>query len=108
MLPYHFNGQPLTHILHPVSLNSLMIMPVKTILIAAALSIGLVSCSRGISGVNSSDPYIAQQAQKAQILQDQVDTQKKLVDAEKQKLKSLQLQLDGAKQNLKGRKMAGI
>ncbi len=85
-----------------------MIMPVKTILIAAALSIGLVSCSRGISGVNSSDPYIAQQAQKAQILQDQVDTQKKLVDAEKQKLKSLQLQLDGAKQNLKGRKMAGI
>jgi hypothetical protein len=83
------------------------IMPIKTILIATALSIGLVSCSHNISGVNSSDPYIAQQAQKAQTLKDQVDTQKRLVEAEKQKLKSLQLQLDGAKQNLKGRKMTG-
>jgi len=82
-------------------------MPIKTILIAAALSVGLVSCSHNISGVNSSDPYIAEQAQKAQTLKDQVDTQKKLVDAEKQKLKSLELQFDGAKQNLKGRKIAG-
>lgn len=80
-------------------------MPIKTILIAAAISVGLVSCSHNISGVNSSDPYIAQQAQKAQTLKDQVDTQKRLVEAEKQKLKALELQLDGAKQNLKGRKM---
>ncbi|WP_166648080.1 hypothetical protein [Hymenobacter sp. UV11] len=57
--------------------------------------------------MNSSDPYVAEQAQKAQMLKDQVDTQKRLVDAEKQKLKSLELQLEGAKQNLKGRKMTG-
>lgn len=80
-------------------------MSIKKIFIAAALSTGLVSCSRGISGVNSNDPYIAEQAQKAQTLKDQVDTQKRLVEAEKQKLKSLELQLEGAKQNLKGRKM---
>ncbi|TDN38464.1 hypothetical protein A8B98_24235 [Hymenobacter sp. UV11] len=82
-------------------------MQIKTILIAAAISVGLVSCSHNISGVNSSDPYVAEQAQKAQMLKDQVDTQKRLVDAEKQKLKSLELQLEGAKQNLKGRKMTG-
>lgn len=59
-----------------------------------------------ISGVNSTDPYIAEQAQKTQQLQDEVKTQKQIVNTEQQKLKSLQLQLDGAKQNLKGRQLS--
>ena len=75
-------------------------------IVAVALGFSLASCSRGISGVNSNDPYIAEQAQKAQSLQDQVNSQEKTVDIEKQKLKALKLQLDGAKQNLKGRKVA--
>lgn len=78
----------------------------QTVAIAAALGFSLASCSRGISGVNSNDPYIAEQAQKAQSLQDQVNSQEKTVDIEKQRLKALKLQLDGAKQNLKGRKVA--
>ncbi|WP_140469092.1 hypothetical protein [Hymenobacter nivis] len=73
---------------------------------AAVISLSLASCSRGVSGVNSSDPYIAEQARQAQQLQDQVDTQKRLVDTEKDRLKALELQLDGAKKNLKGRKAA--
>ena len=47
------------------------------------------------------------QARKAQQLQIQVDAQKQTVDTEKNKLKALETQLDGAKQNLKGRKQAG-
>lgn len=73
---------------------------------AVLLSLTASSCSRGISGVNSNDPYIAAQAQKAQQLQNDVDSQEKIVDAEKQKLKALETQRDGAKQNLKGRKLA--
>ncbi len=74
---------------------------------AAVISFSLASCSHNISGVNSSDPYVAEQAQKAQQLQQQVDTQERLVNTEKDRLKALKLQLDGAKQNLKGRKEAG-
>ena len=70
------------------------------------LSLSLAGCSQGISGVNSSDPFIAEQAQKAQQLQDEVKSQEKVVDTEKQKLKALQLRLDGAKQNLKGRQLS--
>lgn len=80
--------------------------PIQTVVLATALGFSLASCSRGISGVNSSDPYVAAQAQKAQDLQNQVDAQEKVVDTEKQRLKALKLQLDGAKQNLKGRKIA--
>lgn len=81
-------------------------MRIPTFLAAILFGFTLVSCSHGISGVNSSDPYVAEQAQKAQQLQNQVDAQKKLVDSEKDKLKALETQLDGAKQNLKGRKQA--
>jgi len=70
------------------------------------LGLALGSCSHGISGVNSSDPYVAEQARKAQDLQTQYDAQQKTVDTEKDRLKALKLQLDGAKQNLKGRKLA--
>ncbi|WP_211320171.1 hypothetical protein [Hymenobacter nivis] len=73
---------------------------------AAVISFSLASCSHNISGVNSSDPYVAEQAQKAQLLQDQANTQERLVETEKERLKVLKLQLDGAKQNLKGRKAA--
>ena len=82
-------------------------MRIPTFLAATFFCFALVSCSHGISGVNSSDPYVAEQAQKAQQLQTQVDTQKQVVDTEKNKLKALETQLDGAKQNLKGRKQAG-
>lgn len=82
------------------------IMRVSILTAAVLLSLTASSCSRGISGVNSNDPYVASQAQKAQQLQNELDTQKKTVDTEKQKLKALQYQLDGAKKNLKGRKLA--
>ena len=72
----------------------------------ALLSLSLASCTTAISGVNSSDPYIAEQAQKTQQLQDEVKAQKQIVNTEQQKLKSLELQLDGAKQNLKGRQLS--
>lgn len=77
-------------------------------ILAAAVLVSLTAsgCSRGISGVNSTDPNIAAQAQKAQQLQNEVDSQSKVVDSEKQKLKALEYQLDGAKKNLKGRKLA--
>lgn len=78
----------------------------QTVVVAAVVSFSLISCSRGISGVNSSDPYVAEQAQKAKSLQNQVEAQEKIVDTEKQKLKALEVQFDGAKQNLKGRKAA--
>jgi outer membrane lipoprotein SlyB len=81
-------------------------MRVPILITAVVISFTASSCSRGISGVNSNDPYIAEQAQKAQQLQNDVDNQKKIVDTEKQRLKALEYQLDGAKKNLKGRKLA--
>lgn len=73
---------------------------------AVVISFSLASCSNNINGVNSSDPYVAEQARKAQQLQDQVNSQERVVETEKDRLKALKLQLDGAKQNLKGRKAA--
>lgn len=82
-------------------------MRITTFLAATFWCFTLASYSQGISGVDSSDPYVAEQARKAQQLQIQVDAQKQTVDTEKNKLKALETQLDGAKQNLKGRKQAG-
>lgn len=81
-------------------------MRISILAAAVVISLTASSCSHGISGVNSSDPYVAAQAQKAQQLQTEVDSQNKTVDSEKQKLKALEYQLDGAKKNLKGRKLA--
>ena len=81
-------------------------MRVTSTVAALLVGLALANCSRGISGLNSNDPYIAEQAQKTQQLQDEVNSQKKIVDVEKQKLKALELQLDGSKQNLKGRQMS--
>ena len=52
--------------------------------------------------VSSNNPAVAAQAQKVQILEQQVRDQKTIADAEKTKLDGLQLQLDGAQKNLKG------
>ena len=65
----------------------------------------LGSCALGNSGakdVNSSNPAVAAQAQKVQILEQQVKDQKAVADAEKTKLDGLEQQLEGAQQNLKG------
>ena len=68
--------------------------------------LSMSACSqKTITGMNSSDPFIAEQAQKASDLQIQVDNQKKVVDTEKSRLKALQEQLIGAKRNLSGRLM---
>ena len=63
------------------------------------------SCSIGHSAaddVNSSNPTVAAQAQKVQALEQQVQDQGKVTDAEKTELAGLKQQLDGAKENLKG------
>ncbi|MDF7813844.1 hypothetical protein [Hymenobacter sp. YC55] len=65
----------------------------------------LGSCSLGNSvsrDVNSSNPAVAAQAQKVQILEQQVNDQKVVAEAEKTKLAGLEQQLEGAQQNLKG------
>ena len=76
-------------------------MSIKSMAVSLAattvINFSLASCSHNISGVNSSDPYVAEQAQEAQLLQNQVNTQERLVETEKECLKALKLQLDGAK-----------
>ena len=81
-------------------------MRVTSTVVGLLLGLSLAGCSQAINGLNSSDPYIAEQAQKTQQLQDEVRAQERIVDTEKQKLKALELQLDGSKQNLKGRQLS--
>ena len=76
---------------------------VYAILFVSASALSSCSLGRSINNdVNSSNPVIAQQAQKVEYLQTQVKDQKKIVDTEKSKLNGLEQQLEGAKQNLKG------
>jgi len=65
----------------------------------------LGSCSIGHSvsdDANSNNPALAAQAQKVQVLEQQVQDQERIADAEKTKLDGLKQQLEGAKENLKG------
>ena len=66
------------------------------------------SCQSGSSDadvsadLNSNNPAVAAQAQKVQQLLGQLKQQQAVIEAEKTKLKALQLQLEGAQQNLEG------
>lgn len=74
--------------------------------IGLCLGLSLSGCSSGIVDVNSSNPRIAEQSKKVQGLRDQVKDQKQVVTTEQAKLKALNVELEGAERNLKGRDMA--
>ena len=87
-------------------------MKIKVILSAFVLTAGaaLSNCAVLPGGgsasqdVNSSNPAVAAQAQKVVGLENEVKQQKAIFDAEKTKLDGLEMQLKGARQNLKGLK----
>jgi septal ring factor EnvC (AmiA/AmiB activator) len=75
---------------------------VLTFALATSLSLG--SCSLIRSDANSRNPVIAEQAQRVNDLQRQVEDQGRLVDTERAKQKALKYQLKSAKQELEARK----
>ena len=77
----------------------------KTILLASLSIASLSSCSVFRSDVNSNNPVVAEQARRVQDLESEIDSQERIVDAEKAKLKSMEYQLKAAKQELKARKL---
>lgn len=52
--------------------------------------------------LNSSNPVLVAQAQKVQQLKNQFQQQEAVIEAEKRKLAAINLQLEGAEQNLEG------
>jgi 5-bromo-4-chloroindolyl phosphate hydrolysis protein len=89
--------------------NSNNIKVIRAIASACFLLFGSImsSCSLGNSlttDLNSSNPAIAEQAQRVQSLEQQVRQQESVTETEKQRLEGLKQQLEGAKQNLKGLK----
>ena len=72
------------------------------------LGLSASGCQSSTSGtdvsadLNSNNPAVAAQAQKVQQLLGQLKQQQAVIEAEKTKLKALQLQLEGAQQNLEG------
>ena len=65
----------------------------------------LSGCNSLRSDIKSNDPVVSAQAQRVKDLEQQIDNQKKLVETEEAKLKSLQYQRKSAEQELKARKL---
>ena len=76
----------------------------KALPLALVAGLALSGCSVFRSDANSRNPLIAEQAQRVNDLEKQLDTQKSVVSSEKAKQKALEYQIKSAKQELKARK----
>ena len=73
----------------------------RLLTVAFSASMLLGSCGAFRSDTNSNNPAIAAQAQNVELLDQQIDAQKRVVDTEKSKLKTMEYQRKAAKQGLK-------
>ena len=69
--------------------------------VALSASLLLSSCGAFRSDTKSNNPAIAAQAQNVELLDQQIEAQKRVVDTEKSKLKTMEYQRKAAKQGLK-------